>query len=119
LIAAELWAPFWENRCILIRSDNMATVSAINKGSTRSVEMLDIIQRIFWLSVKCGFRLKASFILGKLNILSDLISRLHSVDSALSLQYFLGENSEEPIECVGKMSEHSFLFLQESWGLMM
>ena len=31
LIASELWAPSWENQCILIRSDNMDTVSAINK----------------------------------------------------------------------------------------
>ena len=96
----------------------MATVSAINKGSTRSVEMLDVIQRIFWLSVKFGFRLKAAFIPGKCNILSDLISRLHSVESALSLQSLLGITPEVPIECVGKMSERSFLFLQESWDPM-
>jgi hypothetical protein len=117
LLAAELWGPLWRNRCILVRSDNMATVSAVNKGSSRSVEMLGIIQRIFWLSVKFGFRLKAAFIPGKCNILSDLISRLHSSASAQVLESFLSIDSD-PIECVGHMTEQSFLFLQESWEMM-
>ena len=78
------------------------------------VEMLAIIQKIFWLSVKFGFRLKAAFIPGIENILSDLISRMHSVDSALALQPYLVE-SESSIECNGHMSESSFLSLQASW----
>jgi hypothetical protein len=117
LIAAELWGSSWRDKCILVRSDNMATVSAVNKGSSRSEEMLGIVQRLFWLSVRYGFRLKAVFIPGKENILADLISRLHSSESAHSLESFLSLNSE-PVECVGHMTEDSFLFLQESWGMM-
>jgi hypothetical protein len=92
----------------------MATVSAVNKGSSRSEEMLGIVQRIFWLSVKFGFRLKAAFIPGKCNILSDLISRLHSYDSAREFELFLTKSSES-VECVNHMTEKSFLFLQDVW----
>ena len=69
--------------------------------------------------MKYGFRLKASFIPGKFNILSDLISRIHSVESTFALQNFLGGNENNEVECVGNMSEKSFLLLQESWGQMM
>ena len=117
LIAADLWGSQWKNRCVLVRSDNMATVAAVNKGTSRSEDLMGIIQRIFWLSVKHGFRLKAAFIPGKCNILSDLISRLHSPAAAFSLESFLAFNSA-PIECVGHMTERSFLFLQESWETM-
>jgi hypothetical protein len=89
LIAAELWGKNWKDCHILVRSDNVATVSAVNKGSSRNPEMLSIMQQIFWLSVKHEFRLSASIIPGKINVLSDLISRLPSKESALELQCFL------------------------------
>jgi hypothetical protein len=116
LIAAELWGAGWRNCHILVRSDNTATVSAINKGSSRSPQMLLIMQKIFWLSVEHGFRLTASFIPGKINILSDLISRLSESESAIKLQEFLKYGNDlSEIECYGRMTEKAFLFLQAAW----
>jgi hypothetical protein len=94
-----------------VRSDNSATVSAINKGSVRNSSMLAIIQEMFWLSVKYEFRLTAVFLPGRLNILSDHISRLHSLESSIGLGNFLGDD----IECNGHMSQNAFLVLQNQW----
>ena len=45
-VAAEKWGPKWSGKHILVRSDNSATVAALNKGTSRSVEMLEIVQTI-------------------------------------------------------------------------
>jgi hypothetical protein len=113
-LAAEYWGSKWQGLHILVRSDNSATVSAINKGTSKSPELLSIVQRLFWLSVKYQFKLSALFIPGRLNILSDLISRLHSVDHAIEAQCFLGCVGSS-IECNSHMTLASFLYLQAEW----
>jgi hypothetical protein len=79
--------------------------------------MLGIIHNLFWLLVTFGFHLKVTFIPGKCNILSDLISRLHSVQLALKLQLYLAEEINQ-IDCATHMTEKSFTLLQESWERM-
>ena len=113
LVAAEMWGSSWRGSHILVRSDNMATVSAINKGSSRSLELMPIIQQLFWLSVKFQFRLTASFLPGRLNVLSDHLSRLHDINSALFVQNMFPNMSV--IECNGHLTERSFHWLQECW----
>jgi hypothetical protein len=49
-IAAELWGHQWEGRHIRVYSDNTATVACVNKGSSRSLDLLEIIHKLFWLS---------------------------------------------------------------------
>jgi hypothetical protein len=44
LVAVERWGAFWEGQHVVVRSDNMSTVAAINKGSSRSYDMLQIVQ---------------------------------------------------------------------------
>ena len=113
-LAAEFWGSKWQGLHILVRSDNSATVSAINKGTSKSPELLKIVQKLFWLAVKFQFKLTALFIPGRLNILSDLISRLHSMDHAMDAQCFLGSVGSS-IECNSHMTEASFLYLQAMW----
>jgi hypothetical protein len=55
----------------------MSTVAAINKGSSRSVDMLHIVQELFWCSVQFYFKLSAAHLPGKRNIVSDRISRMN------------------------------------------
>jgi hypothetical protein len=87
--AAMRWGQFWSGHHVLIRSDNAATVACINKGSTRSVPMLKIVEKLFWLSVFFGFKLSASFLPGIENVLADRISRLIDPLFALDTQYLL------------------------------
>ena len=73
-----------------MRSDNSATVAAINNGTSRSPDLLCFIQKMFWLSVKFGFKLSANFIPGRLNVLSDRLSRLHDIVAACEFQSYNG-----------------------------
>jgi hypothetical protein len=101
---------------VRVRSDNMATVASINKTTTRSAELLVLIREIFWLSVQFNFKLTASFIPGKENVLADRISRLHSRELAVEAQHLLG-GSESVILCSEHMSHAAFSSLQRSWQM--
>lgn len=113
LVAAERWAPQWAGLHIVVRSDNMAAVAAINKGTSRSIELLSIIQKLFWLSVRYNFKLTAAFLPGRLNILSDSLSRLHEKESAVKAHNLLSSDLE--MEASGHLSFASYLWLQDRW----
>jgi hypothetical protein len=115
LIAAECWGHLWKGRHIMVRSDNYCTVTAINKGSCRSEKMILIIQQLFWLSVIHNFKLTASFIPGRLNILSDRLSRLDVRSSAIECNWLLTNGQGNVIQCIGHMTPLTFVHLQISW----
>jgi hypothetical protein len=52
-----------------VLSDNVAAVQAINNGTSRCMELWEIIKELFWLSVDYSFKLSAKHIEGKLNVL--------------------------------------------------
>ena len=79
------------------------------------MEMLAIIQKLFWLSVQHGFRLTAAYLPGKLNILSDRISRLNDVDAAIEAKILL--TNELELESYGHMTQETFLWLQGCWEM--
>ena len=76
--AAERWAPQWANQHIVVSSDNQATVAIINKGSSPNRLTMGLLRRLFWLSATYNFRLTATYIPGKSNMIADAFSRLHS-----------------------------------------
>ena len=117
-IAAELWGERWRGSHILLRSDNSATVSAVNKGTSRSCEMLQMAKSLFWLSVKHGFKLSAVHIPGILNVLSDHLSRLNEYDAAIKANDWLTGGLNFDVECCGRMSYGTYCCLQEYWGQM-
>jgi hypothetical protein len=114
-IAAEKWDEKWSGKHIVVRSDNASTVSGINKGTSRSVHMLGILQKLFWLSVKYGFKLSAVHLPGRLNILSDRISRLHEITCACEAKNYLTDDSELGVS--GHMTYQSYVWLQGCWGM--
>jgi hypothetical protein len=85
----------------------MATVSAINKGTSRG---------LFWLSVKYSFKLTASYLPGKLNVLSDRISRMNDSLCAYEAQKML--TNELDLEVMGHMSHETFIWLLQEWEMM-
>jgi hypothetical protein len=114
-VAAEKWAHMWYGKHVVVRSDNVSTVTSVNKGTSRSVEMLAIVQKLFWMSVKFGFRLTSVHLPGRLNILSDRISHMHDVNCANEAKYLLTFYSE--LEVCGHMSYSSYLCLQGCWEM--
>ena len=91
----------------------MATVSALNKGTSRGLELLGIIQRLFWLSVKYSFKLTALYLSGSLNVLSDRISRMNDLVCAYQAQTML--TNEFDLEVYGHMSHETFIWLLQEW----
>ena len=114
-IAVERWGHLWSGLHIKVRSDNQATVAAINKATSRSSELLAIVSDLFWMSTKFDFRLSASFIPGVENILSDRVSRMTSLKEACEASWLLSGFSGRVMECKGHTSFVSFLYLQERW----
>jgi hypothetical protein len=78
--------------------------------------MLSIIKELFWLSVKHHFLLSASYILGKLNIVSDRISRLSDINCAYDACELLRVLEYGIVPCKGHMSQTTFLSLQRAWN---
>jgi hypothetical protein len=117
-VAAELWAKSWEGKHIRVYSDNSTTVACINKGTSRTPELLLILKKLFWMSVKFNFRLTAAFIPGKQNILSDRLSRLDEIVCANEAHVLLQGGDLAEIECEGTMSYAAFLHLQDCWATL-
>jgi hypothetical protein len=115
LVAVQRWGHLWSGQHIMVRSDNCSTVASINNTTSRSSEMLVIVKELFWLSVKYNFLLSASFIPGKLNILSDRISRLEDISCAREAYQMLKSSEGELIACNGHMSYDTFVSLQDVW----
>jgi hypothetical protein len=114
-IAVERWGPLWKGLHIMVRSDNSATVAAVNNTTSKSPELLSLIRELYWLSVKFDFKLSASHIPGVDNVLSDAISRMFEVEKALLMKELLMLNSNVCMYCLKHMSKKSFSFLQDAW----
>jgi hypothetical protein len=109
------WGRYWHGQHVLVRTDNTATLAAINNGTSKSVEMMHIVERLFWLSIQFDFRLSASFVPGKSNVLADRISRLSSPFEAGDAYCLLHTINNVPMYCCNHMSYQAFLSLQEGW----
>ena len=74
-----------------------------------------IVRELFWLSVKYDFRLTALYTPGKLNVLSDRVSRLDEPVAALEAFELLSVSYTIPVYACNHMSYDSFLALQDTW----
>ena len=111
LVGARRWGHLWDGTHIRVKCDNMASVFAINKGTSRSPDFMKILRELFWLSIVFNFRLSAIHVKGIHNSLADTISRLHMPDQQFKLLSLLG-CSNNGFNCVNNMSTKSFLTLQ-------
>ncbi len=119
LLAARRWKSHWANKHLVVYSDNTTTVSAINNGSSRSKDIMPYLRELFWLSVESNFHITARHLPGRLNILSDRLSRLHDPTnwqplsslptSAPSINY----GNSLVLNLYGHVSYPCYLYLQE------
>jgi hypothetical protein len=109
------WGALLSGAHVLIRSDNFATVSALNKSTSRGVALMPIVREIFWLGVEYNLLISSSFIKGAHNVLADRISRMHSSMEANDARFLLAGGSDSIITCKNHMSKQAFDFLQISW----
>ena len=76
LVAAQVWGSSWETLRVVVLCDNASVVGAINKGYSKVPLIGDMIRVLIYYSMHYNFLLRAEHIPGKLNVLSDLLSRL-------------------------------------------
>ena len=116
LLSLIKWGEELSGSHVIIRSDNMVTVSALNKSTSRGPEIMPLVRQIFWLCVKHGIVITGQFIPGKVNILADRISRLEELESAKEARYILANFvCDRWVACVGHMSIGAFVCLQDRW----
>ena len=78
-----------ENVVVRIRSDNSTAVSCLNKCFSRSPILLDIIGKIWKISMTAGVDIKAEWIPGPENRMADWLSRWGGEDEAsISIFWF-------------------------------
>jgi hypothetical protein len=114
-LALSRWGEFLCNAHVCIRSDCMSAVAALNKSTSRSKNLMPIVREIFWLSVKFNITISSSHIAGKLNVLSDRISRLDNICAASDARLLLANFSWATVTCKDHMSIATFLWLQVAW----
>jgi hypothetical protein len=114
-LALKRWAPFLRGKHVVIRSDNMSTVAALNNTTSRSPELMRVIREIFWLSVEADVVISGVYLPGYLNVLADKISRLHDMRSARDACSMLLPLGSSVVGCKYHMTYESFLLLQNRW----
>ena len=83
------WAPHWQNQKIFVHTDNQTAAAIINKAMTKDPVVMASLRRIFWMSAKFNFRLKAVYYPGIYNVVADTISRIHENGALLKLNNVL------------------------------
>ena len=98
-----------------IRSDNSATIAALNKSTSRSVSLIPHIREIFWFCVRYDIAITAVFIPGKFNTVADRISRLLTYADACDARLLLAGFTNAMVVCSQNISLTTFLLLQVIW----
>jgi len=114
----ERWAPFWQNSNVIVHTDSTVTKAILNRGRSRLPIVNRLLRRMFWLSVRYNFNVRAIHVPGLINTLPDTVSRLHEKGKCERLVGLLANWSHSPVSAVldveGHMSEDSFLFLWQT-----
>lgn len=76
VLAIEVWGNQMANRSICFNCDNEALVHVLNKQSSTEKNVMFLIRRLVLLSLQFNVLFSAVHLPGKLNILSDALSRL-------------------------------------------
>jgi hypothetical protein len=90
LVAAYKWGNLWSNAEVVVRIDNYTAASAINKGTSRCVPLMDVVRALFWKSVWGNYKIHCWYLPGVENWLADAVSRLNEPDKVMVLANFLG-----------------------------
>ena len=75
--AVEDWAHSWHGKTVIVHTDSTVTKSVINKGWSRNAYVNRLLRKMAWSCAKLNCKLKAVHVAGAINILPDIISRLH------------------------------------------
>lgn len=75
VLACQIWGHLWSGQYVRFWCDNQAMVAAVNKGSSRSLEVIPLLRELFWLMAAHKFSLQATWLPTYENKLADALSR--------------------------------------------
>jgi hypothetical protein len=78
VVAAIIWGNEWSARRILFHCDNMGTVFAINKGRSKSTQIMGLLRRLVLVAANYSFAYSARHIEGAKNGIADSLSRFQT-----------------------------------------
>ena len=78
-----------EHRHVRLMMDNTTAVACINKGTSRSREIMALLREIFWLTELNNIRLSCHYFPGQWNSLADAVSHLHEPGSLEKINHNL------------------------------
>ena len=111
-LAARRWGHLWQNKRIIVHTDNITAMTHINKGTAHSQVVMTELRHLFWLSTAYNFHIKAIYLPGSQNIVADAISRLH--DPYYLLRFYDMYDAlhiSRSTQLVKHMSHASYLFI--------
>lgn len=77
VIAFGTWSKHFSQKRILFHCDNSSVVDIINKGTSKSSDIMELVRTLLMECAYNGFELRAEWIDTKSNILADNLSRLN------------------------------------------
>ena len=109
IVALRLWGRHMQGNRILLRSDNMDAVLAINNRRSRSPLIQQCLRVIWYICAIYDFDLHAEHIPGYLNVAADLLSRWSS-DPMASANFFDLPNSADYtfVDCSSQLFDLSY-----------
>ena len=75
LFAIATWSHLFNNKCIHVKTDNLALVSIVTKQTSTDLNLMFMVKKMVKMLLKYNILLKASHILGHNNKQANLISR--------------------------------------------
>lgn len=75
VVAAVLWGTEWSQKRIVFFCDNEATVTIINKGRSKVLDIMRLMRMLTWIAAKNNFSFTSKHIPGIKNVISDSLSR--------------------------------------------
>ena len=70
------WGPEWDGKRILFHTDNKTDVAIWTTQTTKSSDIMNMVQKLFLVTAKFDFEIKLVHIEGCLNSLADSLSRM-------------------------------------------
>lgn len=114
----ERWAPFWRDSNVVVHTDSTVTKAILNRGRSKHSFVNRLLRRMFWLSVKYNFSVRAIHVPGLINTFPDTVSRLHEKGKCELLVSLLANWSHSPVSASlnvdGHMSQDSLCFLLQA-----
>ena len=76
VVAASLWGPLWCRLRVQFQCDNSAVVAILNKGSSKSSEVMHLLRSLITSACSYNFTFTAVHVPGSRNAAADALSRL-------------------------------------------